>query len=96
MFVEILYATLEKQNLIKVKVTSNDTIESVINASNVLNIYPEIDLNINRVGIFNQVKSLNEIVKSGDRVEIYRPLIANPKDARRSRAIKQREQGIVK
>ena len=50
----------------------------------------------NKVGIFSQIKSLDEIVNDGDRIEIYRPLIADPKEVRKKRAEQQREQGIVK
>ena len=52
--------------------------------------------NKNKVGIYNQGKKLDEIVKNGDRIEIYRALIADPKEVRRKRAVKQKEEGILK
>ncbi|MCF6288501.1 MAG: RnfH family protein [Proteobacteria bacterium] len=92
--VEVIYATLNNQESIKVEVQPNDTIASTIKLSGILQKYPEIDLNINKVGIYNQVRKLEEPVKDGDRVEIYRDLIANPKTKRISRAKLQRNKGI--
>jgi putative ubiquitin-RnfH superfamily antitoxin RatB of RatAB toxin-antitoxin module len=94
--IEVVYALLKKQISKKVKIKENSTINDCICLSMILLDYPEIDLTINKVGIYNQVKKLDEIVKDGDRVEIYRPLIANPKEVRRKRAQKQKEQGIIK
>lgn len=84
--VEVIYATLDQQVLIKVAVEENATIESCIQKSGVLDQHPEIDLTHFKVGIFSQVKPLAHEVKPGDRIEIYRPLIADPKAARRKKA----------
>ncbi len=94
--IEIVYAQLKNQELIRLELNDEVTIQKAIELSGVMNKYPEIDLTINKVGIFNQVKKLDTLVKDGDRVEIYRELIANPKDVRRKRAEKQKEQGIIK
>jgi len=93
--IEIIYATITDQTIITLECKTGDTINDVIVASGLLNKYPEIDLNVNKVGIYNQVKKLDEVVKSGDRIEIYRALIADPKEVRRKRALKQKEQGIM-
>ncbi len=93
--VNVIYATIAKQKLIKVKCKKGDTIKTVIEVSGVLQMYPEIDLTINKVGIFNQIKKLDDSVDDGDRIEIYRSLIANPKEVRRKRAVKQKEQGVI-
>ena len=93
--VELIYATLTDQSIIMIDICPGDTINDVINSSGILERYPEIDLTINKVGIYNQIKKLDEPVKDGDRVEIYRVLIADPKEVRRKRAIKQKEQGIM-
>ncbi len=93
--VELIYATLENQEIILVEIGNEYTINDVIVKSTVLDKHPEIDLAINKVGIYNQVKKLDDLVKEGDRIEIYRSLIANPKDVRRRRAVKQREQGVI-
>ncbi len=93
--VEVIYATLEEQNILKLEVEDNSTIDDVIHQSNILELYPEIDLSLNKVGIFNQVKKLDYIVQSFDRIEIYRTLLADPKEVRRKRAVRQKEQGII-
>lgn len=84
--VEIIYATLEAQVLLKIAVEKNSTIKDCVNQSGLLVQYPEIDLTVMKVGVFSQVKPLEYKVKEGDRVEIYRPLIADPKDMRRKKA----------
>ena len=84
--IEIIYATIDVQDLIELQVAESATIQECIDQSGLLNLYPEIDLKTMKVGIFSQVKSLNHIVKEGDRVEIYRPLIADPKVVRRKKA----------
>ena len=60
--------------------------EDAIRASGVLDAFPEIDLAKNKVGIFSKLVKLDETVRDKDRVEIYRPLIADPKEVRRKRA----------
>ncbi|HOP23616.1 MAG TPA: RnfH family protein [Gammaproteobacteria bacterium] len=98
--VEVAYALPEKQEIIKLQVNKKTTIEQAIKQSGLLEVYTAIDLfsedSANKVGIFSQIKSLDEIVNDGDRIEIYRPLIADPKEVRKKRAEQQREQGIVK
>ncbi|TDR18416.1 RnfH family protein [Marinicella litoralis] len=84
--VEVIFATLDQQDLIEVSVEEGATIETCIEKSGVLLKFPEIDLSQYKVGIFSQVKPINHLVKSGDRIEIYRPLIADPKVVRRKKA----------
>jgi putative ubiquitin-RnfH superfamily antitoxin RatB of RatAB toxin-antitoxin module len=84
--VEVIYATLDQQKLIQIEVEEGTTIEQCIKQSGVLTEFPEIDLQACKVGIFSQIKPLTEIVKEGDRIEIYRPLIADPKAVRRKKA----------
>lgn len=86
--VEVAYATSEQQVIIALKVPIGTTIESTIKLSGLLSRFPEIDLSVNKVGIFSCVSPLNQVLQSGDRVEIYRPLIHDPKEARRNRAAK--------
>jgi putative ubiquitin-RnfH superfamily antitoxin RatB of RatAB toxin-antitoxin module len=93
--VKVIYATLLDQQCVKVELVEGATIDDAIRASGLLQKYPEIDLNINKVGIYNQVKKLDDVVFAGDRVEVYRELIANPKEVRRKRAEKQKQQGII-
>jgi len=94
--VELIYALLSEQKILTLKVEEDSNIEDVINYSGILSDYPEIDLSQNKVGIFNQIKRLDQEVKDGDRIEIYRGLIANPKEKRLQRAKEQREQGVIK
>lgn len=89
--VEIAYAPSSKeQYLTTVKVMPNSTIEDVIRLSHIKDRYPEIDLDQQPVGIFGQKRDLMTRVEPGDRVEIYRPLIIDPKEARRQRVKKER------
>lgn len=87
--VEVAYATPEKQQILTVFVLPGSTIETVIDRSGVLEIFPEIDLMKQKVGIFSQQKKLSDIAFDGDRIEIYRPLTIDPKEARRKRAAKK-------
>ncbi|MGA9033958.1 MAG: RnfH family protein [Sulfuricaulis sp.] len=84
--VEIVYATPVRQEIIEVSVRPGATVEEVIRTSGMLAKFPEIDLTRQRVGIFGVIARLQDAVHDGDRVEIYRPLVADPKEARRKRA----------
>jgi putative ubiquitin-RnfH superfamily antitoxin RatB of RatAB toxin-antitoxin module len=84
--VEVVYALPEKQYLRYVKVEQGSTVEQAIEASGLLELRKEIDLSSNKVGIFSRPVKLSDSVDEGDRIEIYRPLIADPKELRRQRA----------
>lgn len=84
--VEVVYAKPERQSLLSLRVPSGATVKQAIEASGVLIQYPEIDLEQNPVGIFSKKASLGQILREFDRVEIYRPLIADPKQVRKQRA----------
>lgn len=84
--IEVAYALPDKQYLQKVQVAAGSTVEQAIVASGLLTLRPEIDLKQNKVGIFSRAVKLQDTVEAGDRVEIYRPLIADPKELRRLRA----------
>ena len=86
--VEVAFATPNKQLVIEVTLTAGDLVEQVIERSGILNKFPEIDLSIMKLGMFGKLCKLDKRVERGDRIEIYRPLLQNPMDARRSRAIK--------
>jgi hypothetical protein len=93
--VEVVYALLYTQDIINVEVEKQTTIKQAIIQSGILDRYPEIDLSVNKIGIYNQIKKLDDLVNVGDRIEIYRPLIADPKEVRRKRAEKQKNAGII-
>ena len=89
--VEVAYAAPARQEVIEVCVRPGATVEQVIRASGMLARFPEIDLTLQRVGIFGETARLQDAVRDGDRVEIYRPLVADPKEARRARAARRGE-----
>lgn len=84
--VEVIYALPVQQPLLQVRLAEGATVEDAIRTSGVLDEFPEIDLAKNKVGIFSKLVKLDEKVRDKDRVEIYRPLIADPKEVRRKRA----------
>lgn len=86
--VEVAYAMPEKQYLQCVKLEEGATVEEAIRASGLLELRSDIDLAQNKVGIYSRPVKLRDVVNDGDRVEIYRPLIADPKELRRQRAEK--------
>lgn len=83
--IEVVYASTTKQEIIALEVEEGETIEMAIMASGILKKFPEIDLNQQKVGVFSQLKKLTDRVSQGDRVEIYRSLLIDPKEARRRR-----------
>lgn len=89
--VEVIYATEYEQLIFKVTVPDSSTIEQVIIKSKILDKYPELDLRAIDVGVFSQRKKLSDSLNDKDRVEIYRPLIADPKQKRRAKADVQKE-----
>ncbi|MHC6645136.1 RnfH family protein [Alteromonas sp. HB246098] len=91
--IEVAYALPTKQTIIDVAIHENATVEEAINASNVLEQFPEIDLKATKVGIWSRVVKLRDTLNDGDRIEIYRPLIADPKEIRKRRAEKAKEEG---
>lgn len=86
MMVEVAYAKPNEQLIVPVKVKQGITAEQAIAASGILKKFPEIDLNINKIGIFGKLSRLDAPLRHLDRVEIYRPLIADPKEVRKQRA----------
>ena len=84
--VEVAYARPDTQVIVPVKVEKGATAEDAINLSGILHNFTEIDLAANKVGIFGKLSKLNTPLRGGDRVEIYRTLIADPKEVRKQRA----------
>lgn len=89
--VEVAYAYPDKAFLKKVYLDVPVSIQNVILQSGVLEKFTEIDLRENKVGIFSRSAKLTDLVENGDRIEIYRPLIADPKEMRRLRAEQQKK-----
>ena len=86
--VEVAYALPEKQYLQRVTLDEGATVEQAIVASGLLALRDDIELAKNKLGIYSRPVKLHDEVHDGDRVEIYRPLIADPKELRRQRAEK--------
>lgn len=86
--VEVVYALPQKQYLQQVRLEEGATVEQAIMASGLTRLRTDIDLSKNKVGIWSRPVKLQDEVRDGDRVEIYRPLIADPKALRRQRAEK--------
>lgn len=81
--VEVAYALPERQMILALEVPAGATVREAIEASGILSRFAEIDLERNRVGIFSKPVSPEQVLQEGDRVEIYRPLKADPKEVRR-------------
>lgn len=84
--VEVAYALPHQQLIIPVQVSSETTAEEAIKASGIMAKFPEIDLEKSQIGIFGKLTQLDTTLRHLDRVEIYRPLIADPKEVRKQRA----------
>ncbi len=83
--VEVVYALPRQQTVLSVHVMPGSTVGEALEASGLLERHPEIDLSQQYVGIFGQITGLDAPLSDGDRVEVYRPLQIDPKEARRQR-----------
>ena len=90
---EIVYGTSKVQSLLLIEADKGTTVQQAIELSGVLDAFSEIDLSINKVGIWNRTAKLTDEVQDLDRIEIYRPLIADPKEVRKRRAEKAKLEG---
>lgn len=85
--IEVAYAaSTREQVVVSFNTPAGSTVEHAIRVSGILDRFPHIDLSADAVGIFGQRASLKDTVSNGDRVEIYRPLVVDPKQARKRRA----------
>ncbi|HEX5055966.1 MAG TPA: RnfH family protein [Gammaproteobacteria bacterium] len=84
--IEVAYARSDSQLIIELEVEEGATIEEAISSSGILLKFPEIDLSVNKVGVFGKQMALERPVREGERIEIYRGLVADPKQARRRQA----------
>lgn len=89
--VEVVYALPERQYLRKVKLAEGSNVEQAIQASGLLELRRDIDLQSNKLGIYSRPAKLSDVLSGGDRVEIYRPLIADPKELRRQRVVQAKK-----
>ena len=84
--VEVAYAGPDRQLIIPVDVPDGATLEQAIIQSHIQEQFPEIELPTAKVGVFGKLGKLSATVRAGDRIEIYRPLLADPKAVRKQRA----------
>jgi len=87
--IEVAYATPDKQVLLDLSVPAGTTVAEGIEQSAIRDEFPELNMDIKAVGIFSRKVPLDHVLREGDRIEIYRPLIADPKEVRRQRALKE-------
>jgi len=87
--VEVVLAMPEKQELVSVKLNPGSTLADAIALSGLPEAFEDFELDPAKVGIFSHKASMDQVLRDGDRVEIYRPLIADPKEVRRQLALKQ-------
>lgn len=87
--IEIAYASADKQFLLSITLPKSCSVQQAIESSGILEQCPEIDFSYNKIGIFGKTVALKTLVKDNDRIEIYRPLLLNPMQARRLRAEKK-------
>ena len=93
--VQVCYALPDDSVIADLSLIAGATLEQAVRESGVLQRYPAIDLGTQKLGIFGKVKPADTVLRDGDRVEIYRPLQADPKETRRRRA-KHREAASVR
>lgn len=84
--IQVCYARHDKQELVNLSLPMGATLLQALEASGLLAKYPEIDLKKNKFGIFAKLSKVDTVLRDRDRVEIYRPLIADPKEVRKQRA----------
>ncbi len=88
--IEVLYALPHEQTLLKLQVPQGCTVSDAVNISGMREKYPVIDPAKNKLGIFGKLSKTDAVLRDRDRIEIYRPLIADPKEIRRQRVIGQK------
>lgn len=84
--VEVAYAKRDRQEVVRLQLPAGSTLRQAVEASGLVQRYPEIDLVKGRFGIYAKLAKVDTVLRDRDRVEIYRPLIADPKEVRKQRA----------
>lgn len=84
--VEVAYAEPDRQLILPINVDIGTTVGGAIVQSGMMIEFPLLDIENSKVGVFGKATAMTTVLKDGDRVEIYRPLIADPKEVRRKRA----------
>jgi uncharacterized protein len=84
--VEVVYGRQDRQKVVAITLNEGATLREAVERSGLLSEFPEIDLEKNKLGIWNKLAKPDALVRDKDRLEIYRPLIADPKEVRKQRA----------
>jgi putative ubiquitin-RnfH superfamily antitoxin RatB of RatAB toxin-antitoxin module len=84
--IEVAYATPSKQKIVECEIEPGTSLREAVKLSSILNHFPEIEIETCDLGVFGKAVALNYELADGDRIEIYRPLVADPKEIRRQRA----------
>lgn len=84
--IEVVYALPHEQTLLKLAVPEGTTLGEALRLSRIQDKYPEVDVDKGKFGIFGKLSKADTVLREHDRIEIYRPLIADPKEVRRKRA----------
>jgi hypothetical protein len=84
--VEVAHATPHKQAILRLELAAGSTVAEAIERSGIRSVFPGLAITAGAVGIFSRKVPLDQVLSEGDRVEIYRPLVADPKEVRRERA----------
>lgn len=88
-YIEVAYAAPDKQVLLGLSVRQGTSVAEGIEQSAIQDEFPELKMDLKVVGIFSRKVPLDHLLREGDRIEIYRPLMADPKEMRRQRALKE-------
>ena len=90
--VEVVYSIGKFVELIPLSVSEGTTVIEAIRQSGMIQLHPEVEINSGNIGIYSRLCTEDTVLKEGDRIEIYRPLKADPKEARHQRANQQKSQ----
>ncbi|MBB1270662.1 RnfH family protein [Shewanella sp. SR44-3] len=93
--VDVVYALPHQQKIITVTVEPGTRFIDAVQMSQIVSFFPEIDLATVKLGTFSRQVKHDDVLEPGQRIEIYRPLIADPKDVRRKRAEKAKDEGRI-
>jgi len=85
--IEVVFARVDEQPVVTLRVPAGTTAMEAVRLSGLIERYPEIDPALSKVGIFGKIVGSDTVLRAHDRVEIYRPLLADPKEVRRRRAL---------
>jgi len=91
--VEVAYALPEKQMIVPLQVSQGTTAIQAVNASKIAAHFNDLQLEAAKLGVFGKAVKHDQVLREGDRVEIYRPLLVDPKESRRARAAKVKAAG---